>query len=299
MAGDHGEPIAQYLQVGSYLVPNNLTANAHGNGYSDPNIFIPETIESVHVDAGAFNVREGNHAVDLASTYTLRDRADPFLTVTGDYHDIDLMTGWSSAGRTKRFLIAAEAAFGNGLLDFPEHRRQYKFTTLRQLRLGKHTLTLTALGYYGNSRIPGLVPLGVPDLHDTIDPRQRDETYSGEFVANDNWQIGSNRVLQLSGFFRSYELSLLSNFGDGLIRQKESRTVAGANASYIKDINKYLTLFAGFDFNRDAPRGVELDHYENVTDFSFYGPFTAVTSNNLTFGSSTPTSLWVGLFRGI
>ena len=39
VAGDHGEPIAQYIQVGSYLVPNNLSANAHGNGYADPNIY--------------------------------------------------------------------------------------------------------------------------------------------------------------------------------------------------------------------------------------------------------------------
>lgn len=38
VAGDHGEPIAQYIAVGSYLVPNNLSANAHGNGHSDPNI---------------------------------------------------------------------------------------------------------------------------------------------------------------------------------------------------------------------------------------------------------------------
>ena len=42
VAGDHGEPIAQYVQVGTYLVPNNLSANAHGNGYADPNIFIAE-----------------------------------------------------------------------------------------------------------------------------------------------------------------------------------------------------------------------------------------------------------------
>jgi len=44
VAGDHGEPIAQYLAAGSFLVPNNLSANAHGNGYADPNIMIPEVI---------------------------------------------------------------------------------------------------------------------------------------------------------------------------------------------------------------------------------------------------------------
>jgi Carboxypeptidase regulatory-like domain len=39
VAGDHGEPIAQYVAVGSYLVPNNLSANAHGNGYSRTYLF--------------------------------------------------------------------------------------------------------------------------------------------------------------------------------------------------------------------------------------------------------------------
>lgn len=53
MAGDHGEPPAQLFQVGSYLVLNNLSANAHGNGYADPNFIIPATIESVETDGGA------------------------------------------------------------------------------------------------------------------------------------------------------------------------------------------------------------------------------------------------------
>ena len=66
VAGDHGEPIAQFFQIGSFLFPNNLPANAHGNGYADPNFLIPPVIEAVAVDGGAFNVREGNNSVDLA-----------------------------------------------------------------------------------------------------------------------------------------------------------------------------------------------------------------------------------------
>ena len=88
VAGDHGEPIAQYISVGSYLLPNNLSANAHGNGYADPNIYIADAIESVEVDGGAFNVREGNHALNLATTYSLRSHLNPFLTFTGDQRDI-------------------------------------------------------------------------------------------------------------------------------------------------------------------------------------------------------------------
>ena len=84
VAGDHGEPIAQFIQVGSYLLPNNLSANAHGNGYTDPNIYVASAIESVEVDGGAFNVREGNHALNLAAIYGLRSHLAPFFTMTGD-----------------------------------------------------------------------------------------------------------------------------------------------------------------------------------------------------------------------
>ena len=70
VAGDHGEPVAMFFQVGGYLFPNNLPANAHGNGYADPNVIIPVAIESVETDGAAFNVREGNNSVN--SSITLR-----------------------------------------------------------------------------------------------------------------------------------------------------------------------------------------------------------------------------------
>src|SRR5450432_657099 len=94
VAGDHGEPIAQFIQVGGFLLPNNLSANAHGNGYADPNILVPAIIESVQTDGGAFNVREGNHAVDLAAIYAIRPSLVPFAALTGDYRDADVSAGW-------------------------------------------------------------------------------------------------------------------------------------------------------------------------------------------------------------
>jgi hypothetical protein len=77
------------------LLSNNLSANAHGNGYADPNILVPAVIKNVQVDGGAFNVREGNHSQNLSETYGLLPRLDPFMTLTGDYRDLDLVAGWS------------------------------------------------------------------------------------------------------------------------------------------------------------------------------------------------------------
>jgi hypothetical protein len=95
VAGDHGEPIAQFFQIGSFLFPNNLPANAHGNRYADPNTLIPIAIESVATDGGAFNVREGNNSVNSAMVFGLRDRLDPLIRITGDYRNVDLLAGWS------------------------------------------------------------------------------------------------------------------------------------------------------------------------------------------------------------
>jgi hypothetical protein len=295
VAGDHGEPIAQYIAVGSYLVPNNLSANAHGNGYSDPNIFIPEVLESVQVDGGAFNVREGNHSVNLAATYGLRSRLDPFITLTGDYRDIDVVAGLSP---TPESWAALAASYGNGFLDRLEHRQQYKFNGERVFHFGDHRLTLFGVGYYGFSYVPGLVPLfalnsadaNFPNYGDTIDPRQKDQTHTALVSLNDVWQLSAGQQLELSGFFRTYNLSLFSDFGQGLIRQSEFRTVAGGSANYVNKISEYLSLLGGLDYEREAPRRDDLDHYGffNPLTPAYYGPFTPVDGNNVTIGSVTP-----------
>jgi hypothetical protein len=287
VAGDHGEPIASFLQVGRYLVPNNLSANAHGNGYSDPNIMVPVIIESVQTDGGAFNVREGNHSVNLAAIYGFHHRLEPFMTITGDCRDIDLTAGWSPGDSPTRAWIALEAAFGNGFLDRLEHRQQYKINGFRTWDIGSHQLTFFGAGYYGVSKIPGLVPVDVPNLHDTIDPRQRDQTHTGEFALNDRWSVTSNSEVQLSSFFRTYNLSLYSNFGDGLIRQSEFRTVAGGEALYTKKFNDHFSVMTGVDYLREAPRRDDLDHYDS-TDPAIYGPFRKVAASNITLGQITP-----------
>jgi Carboxypeptidase regulatory-like domain len=286
VAGDHGEPIAEYIQVGSYLVSNNLSANAHGNGYADPNILVPAVIDNVQTDGGAFNVREGNHSENLAAAYGLRSQIDPFVTLTGDYRDLDLVAGWSPTSDAHSW-ITLQASYGNGFLDRLEHRQQYKFNAFRVFNLGKHDLTLFAIGYYGFSFVPGLTPINVPDLHDTIDPRQQDQTHTGLLALNDVWRITGSQQLQLSGFFRTYNLALFSNFGDGLIRQSEFRTVTGANGTYVNKFGDFLSVLAGVDYQRDAPRRDDLDHYAS-TNPNVFGPFEKVSANNITIGDLTP-----------
>ena len=290
VAGDHGEPIAQFFQIGSFLYPNNLPANAHGNGYADVNFLIPPVIEAVTVDGGAFNVREGNNAVDLAASYVPTQRLNDFVQLTGDYRDVDIVAGWSPENSNTNSWVAGEASYGNGFLERLEHRQQYKLNGSREFKPGRHQLTLFGLGYYGFSFVPGLIPIGFAVPNDTIDNRQLDRTHNFLVVATDNWKLTQQRQLSLSGFFRNYALTLRSNFGAGLIQQSETRNVFGGETTYIQSVHPRLSLLAGVDLRWDAPRNLDLHHLDSQSAFQL------VTSNNLTLSFVEPFVSLDGVF---
>ena len=283
VAGDHGEPIAMFFQVGGYLFPNNLPANAHGNGYADPNVIIPVAIESVQTDGAAFNVREGNNSVNTAITFGLRDRIEPMIRLTGDSRDLNLVTGWSPANPSNRTWLGAEVSFGNGYLGRLEHRKQYKGNISKVFALGKHELTVYGLGYYGTAFQPGLIPIDTPTPDDTYDPRQHEETSNGTIIFNDVWHLTDHRQFQFSGFYRHYNLDVRPNFGNGLIRQSEHRNVTSEDVLYTDRFSKGVSLLAGFDQRREAPRDLNLDKFNEIKD-----AFIPDTSNNLTINFYSP-----------
>jgi len=282
VASDHGVLIAQFVKVGNSLFPNNLSANAHGNGYADPNLLIAQTIGDVETDGAAFDVRYGDHAVNLSTTYGLRSQIAPSLEAIFDSRNIDLVSTWSPENPQAHAWIAAEAAFGNGYLNFAEQRHQVKINAMRQFTAGHHEFTLFGVGYYGFSRIPGLVPIDHNIPGDTIDPHQSDQTHTSLLVLSDTWTTSNRSQVRLTGFFRTYNLTLLSNFGDGLIRQSEFRTVAGGNATYVFSSGRDFSVLAGADLHRDFIPDLALDRS------TVLGSFQTTGSNRLTISSFSP-----------
>src|SRR5215472_7762278 len=282
VAGDHGEPIAMFFQVGGFLFPDNLPANAHGNGYADPNVVIPIAIESAQTDGGAFNVREGNNSVNSSVIFGLRDRLDPTIRLTGDYRDLNLVAGWSPRNPANKSWVGLEVSYGNGFLQRLEHRKQYKGNVSRVFDLGKHELTVYGIGYHGFAYQPGLIPTDTRVADDTIDARQREETSNGAVIFNDVWRVTDRRQFQFSGFYRYYTLDVRPNFGDGLIRQSEHRNVNSEDILYAETFSKSFSLLAGMNFRREAPRALALDR---ITDNNGLQP---VTDNNLTLNFYSP-----------
>jgi len=271
-----------FFQVGGYLFPNNLPANAHGNGYADPNVIIPVAIESIQTDGAAFNVREGNNSVNSSITFGMRERIEPMIRITGDYRDLNLVAGWSPSNPSNRMWAGAEVSYGNGYLDRLEHRKQYKGNLSKVFSFGRHDLTVYGIGYYGTAFQPGLIPIDVPVSGDTIDARQHEETSNGALIFNDVWHLSDRRQFQFSGFYRYYTLDVRPNFGDGLIRQSEHRNVNSEDVLYTDSFSKSIALLAGVDFRREAPRALNLDKADAA------GVFVPDTSNNLTINFYSP-----------
>ena len=282
VAGDHGEPIAMFFQIGGFLYPNNLPANAHGNGYADPNVIIPIAIESVQTDGAAFNVREGNNAVNSAIIFGLRDRVEPLFRLTTDYRDINLVTGWSPADPANKSWVGLEISFGNGYLERLEHRKQYKGNVSKVFNFGKHDLTVYGIGYYGFAFQPGLIPINTKVPNDTYDARQQEETANGSLILNDIWHLTQNRQLQFSGFYRYYTLDVRPNFGGGLIRQSEHRNVNSEDVLYAEHFNKTFSLLLGANLRRERPSALDLDRVDEA------GVFKPVTANNILLNFYSP-----------
>jgi hypothetical protein len=300
VAGDHGEPIAMFFQVGGYLFQNNLPANAHGNGYTDPNVIIPVAIDNVQTDGGAFNVREGNDSENAAIVFGLRERLEPMARLTADYRDLNLVSGWSPANPANKGWIGAEVSIGNGNLKRLEHRRQYKGNVSKVFDFDRNELTFYGIGYYGFAYQPGLFPIDRDVPGDTIDKRQQEETSNGALIFNDIWHTTERRQFQLSGFYRYYTLDVRPNFGyiapgatcgslavmpdcgTGLIRQSEHRNVNSEEALYSENFGARLALLAGADFRREAPSALDLDRADTA------GVFYPVTANNLVMNFVSP-----------
>jgi len=282
VAGDHGEPIAMFFQVGGFLYQNNLPVNAHGNGYADPNVIIPIAIDTVETDGGAFNVREGNNSVNSAMVFGLRDRLEPIVRLTADYRDVNLVAGWSPIDPSDKLWLGLELSYGNGFLERLEHRRQYKGNVSKVFSFGKQDLTVYGIGYYGFAYQPGLIPIDTSVPDDTIDPRQREETSNGAVILNDIWRPTEQSQFQFSAFYRYYTLDVRPDFGAGLIRQSEHRNVNSEDMLYSRSFSKAFSLMAGVDIRREAPRDLDLDRADAA------GVFLPVTANNITINFYSP-----------
>ena len=131
---DHGTDVAFFADG----MPINLRTHAHGQGYTDLNFIIPETIEGLDVYKGAYLPEYGDFATAGAVNFKTRQVVqEGVVQATGGQFDTQRYLLMFSPTKDKvRTLFAAEGYYTNGPF---ENGNRYFRTNL----FGKITTNLT------------------------------------------------------------------------------------------------------------------------------------------------------------
>ena len=104
---------------------------------------------------------------------------------------------------------------------------------------------------------------------------------------NDLWMIRRDDEVDFSGYFRTYNLALDSNFGEGLIRQSEFRTVEGGEVRESHRFKPRFEAMTGVFYNEDDIHNDDLDHCLSPNPPSCV-MFVSVLGNNVVIREAAP-----------
>ena len=177
---DHGTDVAFFADG----MPINLRSHAHGQGYTDLNFIIPETIEGLDVYKGAYLPEYGDFSTAGAVNFRTREvvKEGVVQSAGGQFHTQRHLLMVSPTTDRVRSLIAAEGYYTNGPF---EHDNRY----FRGNLLGKATMNpsarseLSVTGTFHKSQwnASGEIPLravqdGSLDRFGAVDPSEGGRT---------------------------------------------------------------------------------------------------------------------------
>ena len=241
---DHGTDVAFFTDG----MPINLRTHAHGQGYTDLNFIIPETIEGLDVSKGAYLPEHGDFATAGAVNFKTRQVVQEGVAqATGGQFDTQRYLLMFSPTKDKvRTLFAAEGYYTNG--PFENGNRYFRtnlFGKMTTNLTGRDELSLTGTflksQWNGSGEIPfRAVTEGRIDRFGAIDPSEGGNTLRSTARLNYHYDTVSGGQFFANAYGQYYRLDLLTNFtfflndpvnGDG-IQQADRRVIYGGDIGY-------------------------------------------------------------------
>jgi len=237
---DHGTDFAIFIDD----TPLNLPSHAHGEGYSDMNIVIPEFVKRVNFEKGPYYADVGNYG-SAGSAHV-----EYFTTLPQNFFKVEGGTyGYGRAvfGASKKLgsgslLYGGEEYYDNGPWTHPDAFN--KINGLLSYSQGDDAdgVSVTARAYHGKWNSSDQIPVSaVPlvGLYGTLDPT--DGGHSQRYSLQSEWhRQGTNSESKLMAYGFYYDLDLFSNFTYYLVdpirgdqfEQQDRRWVAGLDAHH-------------------------------------------------------------------
>jgi hypothetical protein len=241
---DHGTDVAFFADG----MPINLRTHAHGQGYTDLNFIIPETIEGLDVYKGAYLPEFGDFATAGAVNFRTREVVKEGIVqlAGGQFNTQRHLLMFSPTRDTVRTLFAAEGYYTDG--PFINDNRYFRTNLLGKATmnpLGRDELSLTGTFHKAQWNGSGEIPLravqdGSLDRFGSVDPSEGGRTLRSTGRLNYHYDAISGGRFFANAYGQYYKFDLYTNFtfflndpvnGDGFI-QSDTRVVYGGDVGY-------------------------------------------------------------------
>ena len=238
---DHGTDFAIFIDD----MPLNLPSHAHGEGYSDMNIVIPEFVERMDYEKGPYYADIGNYgSAGAADVVYFKTLPQNFIQVEGGMYGYGRMVfGVSRKLHKGNLLYGGEVYHDNGPWTMHEDNF-YKYNGLVTYSQGgeDNGFSITARAYRGTWHSSDQIPVDAVPLvgfFGALNPTDGGE--SQRYSLQAEWHRSSeNSETKVTAYGFYYDLNLFSDFtyflddpvkGDQF-EQQDRRWVAGLDAHH-------------------------------------------------------------------
>jgi len=262
---DHGTDFAVYLDD----MPLNLPSHAHGEGYSDMNVVIPEFVERVDYEKGPYYADVGNYG-SAGSAHLVFYKVLPqdFVTVEGGMYGFERgVFGLSQRLGPGNLLVGGEAYHDDGPWVHPDDYRKYNGIVTYSQGDDAVGYSVTARAYDGVWNSSDQIPasFAATNFFGAINPT--DGGTSQRFSLQAEWhRQDANSETQIMAYGFYYYLDLFSDFtyyltdpnlGDQF-EQQDQREVGGLDAR-----QTYFSTWFGKDMQNQFGLQVRNDWIDN------------------------------------
>ena len=241
---DHGTDVAFFIDN----MPINLRTHGHGQGYTDLNFIIPETIQGIDVVKGTYHAEFGDFNTAGAVRFKTREVLEENV-VQGGGGQFDTQRYLLMLSPTKdkvRTLFAAEGYYTNG--PFENDNRYFRFNFMGKATVNptvRSELSVTGSYQKSNWNASGEIPFravtdGTIDRFGSIDPSEGGKTQRTTGRLQYHYDTPSGGQFFADAYLMYSKLDLWTNFtfflddqvnGDG-INQHDQRYMYGGNLGY-------------------------------------------------------------------
>jgi outer membrane receptor protein involved in Fe transport len=239
---DHGTDFATTLAG----MPVNLPTHAHGHGYTDLNVVIPELVTGMQFSKGPYYADQGDFATAGAANLNYANvLARPIVRIEGggDRFSRALFAAAPAVG-AGHVLAALEVGTNNGPWLHPADARKINGVVRYSQGDAINAFSVTAMGYHMTWNATDAVPQraitqGLVDRFGSLDPT--DGAHSSRYSLAGDWQHGRGTAsTRVTAYGIGSDLDLFSNFtffledpvhGDQQ-EQTDHRFVSGVKVSH-------------------------------------------------------------------